>query len=145
MHPSHPKEKKEKIMKNQTEISPYLTVRNVTEAVQFYEKAFRFKVSEIKSDEDEIGLHAEMSYKGQLIMCGKEGAYGSSLKAPATSGVESPITLCLYCDDVDTFYRNALAQGAKSISAPENMFWGYRICRLQDPDAYTWCFMTPMA
>jgi PhnB protein len=126
-------------------VSPYLTVRNVMEAVQFYEKAFRFKVSEVKSGEDEIGLHAEMSYKGPLIMCGNEGAYGSPLKAPATSGVESPMTLCLYCDDVDEFYKTSLSQGAKSISAPEDMFWGYRMCRLQDPDGYTWCFMTPTA
>ena len=126
-------------------LSPYLTVRNVDEAVQFYEKAFQFKISEVKSDDDNTALHAEMTYKDQLIMCGKEGAYGSSIQAPATSSMESPITLCLYCDDVDEFYKKSLNHGAKSLSAPEDMFWGYRMCRLQDPDAYTWCFMTPTA
>lgn len=139
-------------MKNKSEaspiafpVSPYLTVRNVMEAAHFYEKAFQFHLSEMKPGDDGIALHAEMTYQGQLIMCGKEGAYGSPLKAPITSGVESPISLCVYCDDVDKFYKESLAQGAKSISAPENMFWEHRMCRLQDLDGYVWCFMTPTA
>lgn len=124
-------------------VSPYLTVTNVDAAVDFYKKAFQFMVSEVKPGEDGVSLHAEMQYKDQLIMVGKEGAYGSPLKAPRTSGVESPITLCVYCDDVDQFYKAALSNGAKSISAPEDMFWGDRMCKLQDPDNYTWCFLTP--
>jgi PhnB protein len=137
-------------MKNQSEtspavfpVSPYLIVRNVAEAVHFYEKAFQFQLSEINPGDDGIPLHAEMTYQGQLMMCGKEGAYGSPLKAPLTSGVESPITLCVYCEDVDKFYTMSLAHGAKSVSAPEDMFWGHRMCQLQDLDGYTWCFMTP--
>ena len=124
-------------------VSPYLTVTNVDRAATFYQKAFQFTLSEMKSGEDETGMHAEMKYKDQLIMIGKEGAYGSPLKSPCTSGVESPITLCVYCENVDAFYKAAITQGAKSISEPEDMFWGDRMCRLQDPDHYTWCFLTP--
>lgn len=126
-------------------VAPYLTVIDVETATEFYTKAFQFRVSEIKPGEDGKGIHAEMTYKDYLIMCGKEGAYGSPLKSPKTSGVESPITLCVSCDDVDDFYQKALTHGAKSISAPEDMFYGYRMCRLQDMDNYVWCFMRPTA
>ena len=125
-------------------LSPYMTVVDVDAAVEFYKKAFQFSVSEIKYAEDGKGIHAEMAYKNQLIMCGKEAAYGSPLKSPRTSGIESPITLCVLCGDVDAFYTMAVSQGAQSISAPDNMEWGYRMCRLQDLDHYTWCFMTPV-
>jgi uncharacterized glyoxalase superfamily protein PhnB len=123
-------------------ISPYLTVIDVDEAVDFYTKAFQFEVAQIKPGEEGTNIHAEMIYRGHLIMCGKEGAYGSPLKSPKTSGTGSPITLCVSCDDVDDFYQKALAHGAKSISTPEDMFFGYRVCRLQDIDNYVWCFMT---
>ena len=44
--------------------------------------------------------------------------------------------------DVDSLYEAALKAGAKSLGAPENMFWGDRMCRLQDLDGYIWCFAT---
>jgi|ERR1700722_7417601 len=126
-------------------VSPYLTVRDVDAAVKFYQKAFQFIPTQITPGKDGTSEHAEMEYKNHLIMAGKEGAWESLLKSPRTSGVDSPITLCVYCDDVDQFYTAALSNGAKSISAPEDMFWGDRMCRLQDPDNYTWCFLTPVA
>ena len=43
---------------------------------------------------------------------------------------------------MDTFYEKALQQGAKSLSAPEDMFWGDRMCSLQDPEGYSWYFAT---
>ena len=128
--------------KQEAWLSPYMTVVDVDVAIEFYKKAFQFSVLEIKCAEDGKGIHAEMAYKNQLILCGKEGA--CSLRSPRSSGVESPITLCVLCDDVDTFYTMAVSQGAQSISPPDDMDWGYRMCRLQDLDHYTWCFMTPV-
>lgn len=123
-------------------LSPYLTVADVTTAVAFYKKVFGFQIKLVVPDENGVDTHAEMYYQGQLIMCGKEGAHGSPLKAPLTSGVPSPITLYLYIENVDEFYQKALKQGANGLSAPEDMFWGDRMCRLQDSDAYIWCFAT---
>lgn len=132
------------LKKSHSWVSPYITVKNVDTAAKFYQTAFQFTLSELKQGEDGSGIHAELNYKDQLIMIGKEGAYGSPLKSPLTNGISSPITLCVYCEDVDKFYNEALEHGAQSISAPENMFWGYRMCRLGDLDGYVWCFMTPI-
>ena len=121
---------------------PYITVVDVDKAVKFYESAFKFNVVNLVPGEDGTSWHAEMKYKDQLLMCGKQGCYGSTTKSPLTSGVECPITLYLYCEDVDKFYKEALFKGALSLAEPENMFWGDRMCRLKDPENYIWSFAT---
>ncbi len=127
---------------NVTWVSPYITVHDVESAASFYEKAFQFQKLEMVPGEDGNIWHGEMRYKDQMIMLGKAGAYGGKTQAPKTSGVESPMNLYLYCEDVDKFYTKAVAAGAKSLVAPDNMFWGDRMCKMQDPDGYTWCFAT---
>lgn len=43
---------------------------------------------------------------------------------------------------MDDFYTHTVKIEPRSVSAPEDMFWHDRICRLQDPDGYIWCFAT---
>jgi PhnB protein len=123
-------------------LSPYITVKDVAAAADFYHKAFKFEVMELAPGEDGTPCHGELNYKDQLIMIGKEGAWQGTTKTPLTSQVESPITLYLYCENVDDFYNFAISANAKSIAPPEDMFWGDRMCRLQDLDGYIWCFAT---
>lgn len=123
-------------------ITPYVMVKDVDKAVDFYEKAFGFEKLEVVKGEHNTSLHAELQYKDHLIMFGKSGAYGGTSKTPHESGIESPMNLYLYCENVDNFHDHALKTGAKSLDAPADMFWGDRMCRLQDPDGYIWCFAT---
>lgn len=123
-------------------ILPYITVTDVDKAVKFYQNAFNFNVKNLVPGEDGTSWHGEMTYKDQLLMCGKQGCYESTTQSPLSSGIESPITLYLYCEDVDKFYKEALSKGALSLSEPENMFWDDRMCRLKDPENYVWCFAT---
>lgn len=123
-------------------ISPYIIVKDVDTAVNFYVNAFGFEKIHLVAGEDKTSWHAEMRYKEQMLMFGKAGAYGGKTKSPIESGVDSPINLYLYCDNVDEFYASALEAGAKSLSKPEDTFWHDRMCRLQDPHGYVWCFAT---
>lgn len=123
-------------------LSPYLMVIDVDKAVAFYQQAFGFQLKNLVPGKDEVSMHAELNYQGQLIMCGREGAYSPEPKSPRSSGIECPITLYVYTENVDEFYQSALANGAVSVSAPEDMFWGDRMCRLKDPDDYIWSFAT---
>jgi uncharacterized glyoxalase superfamily protein PhnB len=125
-----------------TWVSPYIIVKDVDKAVDFYVNAFGFEKLTLKAGEDNTSWHGETRYKDQLIMFGKAGAYGGKTQPPSTSGVESPMNLYLYTEDVDQFYQKAIAAGAKSLGAPEDTFWQDRMCRLQDPDGYIWCFAT---
>src|SRR5882762_7224083 len=109
-----------------TWVSPYITVKDADAAVNFYQKAFHFELKEKAPGEDGTTWHAEMKYKDQLLMFGKQGAYDKECasKTPTDSGVASPINLYIYCEDVNKFYQHAVAAGAKSLAAPEDMFWG---------------------
>lgn len=127
---------------NATWVSPYIIVADVDKAAEFYKNAFGMKVHEIMPGEDGISVHGELHYKNHLLMIGKQGAYGGKSLSPKTSGVESPMNLYIYCEDVDAFYKHALAHGAVSSTAPEDTFWGDRMCRIKDPDNYVWCFAT---
>lgn len=126
-------------------ITPYVIVKDIDKAATFYQKAFYFETLHLAPGEDGTTWHGEMRYKGQMLMFGKEGAYGCSGQAASTMKIESPISLYLYCEDVDSLYRHAVASGAKPLAEPETMFWGDRMCRLGDLDGYVWCFATNVA
>jgi uncharacterized glyoxalase superfamily protein PhnB len=124
---------------------PYLTVKDADAALAFYQKAFVFEKRMTMPGPDGRTAHAEMSYKDQVIMFGPQGAPGNPSKTPASSGVESPVGLYLYCDDVDAMFKRATEAGAKAASPPADMFYGDRVCKLTDPDGFSWGFATNVA
>lgn len=123
-------------------VSPYVVVQDVDKALKFYEGAFGFKKLSAVPGDDGITVHAEVDYEGQHLMFGRAGAYGGKSESPVKSRVDSPISLYVYCKDVDSFHQKAVSAGAVSVSAPEDSFWGDRMCRVQDPDGYVWAFAT---
>ena len=125
-------------------IIPYLTVRDPVESIEFYERAFGFRLrgEPMRASDDNI-LHAEMTFFSDgVIRLGPEGAFGSNTNSPASQGTSSPITLYVYCENVDELFEQAICEGAQAITLPETMFWGDRVCKLLDPDGYTWNFAT---
>ena len=122
---------------------PMLTVRDVLESIKFYEKAFGFSAEMTMPDDDGKIIYASINYKGQLLfMLKPEGAWDSPALAPVSNKVEPPVSLYVYCDDVDALYKQAKASDAKSESAPEDMFWGDRTSCLKDPEGHSWTFAT---
>ena len=126
---------------------PYLTVQNAQKAIDFYTNAFGFRMSsEPAKDEQGIIQHAEMRFgEDALIMFATEGAFGSTRKAPVTLGVSPSLVMYIYCPDVDSLYKQAVEQGAQSVIAPNDAFWGDRYCGLLDPDGHEWMFATHIA
>jgi uncharacterized glyoxalase superfamily protein PhnB len=119
-------------------LTPYLTVRDARAAIAFFEAAFGFELRDSVQDHGAI-MHAEMTYQGQLIvMFAPEGAFGSMALTPRSAGAIAPQSFYLYVDDVDTVHARALAAGAKSLSEPQDQFWGDRFAQVEDLDGYRW-------
>jgi uncharacterized glyoxalase superfamily protein PhnB len=125
-------------------VTPYLTVRDAAQAIEFYKDAFGFTLRDASKAEGEAITHVEMTgHDGDvLIMFGPEGAYGSKVKAPATGGFVSPVSLYVYCDDVDALFARATAAGATVGLPVQDSHYGDHFCKLIDPDGHVWIFAT---
>ncbi|KUZ73753.1 VOC family protein [Burkholderia ubonensis] len=119
-------------------LTPYLAVRNAHASIDFFKAAFGFELRDML-DEDGAIMHVEMAYRGQLIMMfAPEGAFGSTARTPRSAGATAPQSFYLYVDDVDATWQRALDAGAKSLSAPQDQFWGDRFAQVEDLDGYRW-------
>ena len=119
-------------------LTPYLTVRDARATMTFYEAAFGFVVRDCVEDDGAV-MHVEMTYHDQLIvMFAPEGAFGSTARTPKSAGAIAPQSFYLYVDDVDTVYAHALEAGAKSLSEPQDQFWGDRFAQVEGLDGYRW-------
>ncbi|KUZ69953.1 glyoxalase [Burkholderia ubonensis] len=119
-------------------LTPYLAVRNAHASIDFFKAAFGFELRDVL-DEDGAVMHVEMAYRGQLIvMFAPEGAFGSTARTPRSAGATAPQSFYLYVDDVDATWQRALDAGAKSLSAPQDQFWGDRFAQVEDLDGYRW-------
>lgn len=119
-----------------------ITVRDMQQSIAFYENAFGFKLDFSMPGPDGKMGHAQMTYFGGRIMFSPEGAFGSTVRAPATTGQESPMQSYAYCPDVDAFTAHARGAGAKVLAEPVDMFWGDRMVHLEDINGYRWAFAT---
>jgi uncharacterized glyoxalase superfamily protein PhnB len=54
----------------------------------------------------------------------------------------SPVTIHLYVQDVDAFFKQAVAAGAKITMPLEDTFWGDRYGKLEDPFGHHWSVAT---
>ena len=123
-------------------ITPYLMVKDVGASLEFYEGAFGFARREVKEGPDGTILHSSAAWHDGLVMLGREGAYGGTTMSPATQGIASPVTIYVYCEDVDALFERAVGFGATVKFPPTDMFWGDRLCMIVDPDGHVWNFAT---
>lgn len=121
---------------------PTLIVRTAEAAIDFYQRAFGFAVDfTMPGPTGAIG-YAQLRHQAGLLHLAPESGYGSTSKAPVTSGVECPAMVYIYCDDVDALVTRAREAGATIHSLPADMFWGDRVASLSDPEGYRWTFAT---
>lgn len=127
---------------NMPQLSAYLTVKDADKSIDFYSQAFGFVIDEVSNDEKGVPQHVSMKKEDAVIMFAPEGAWGSTKKTPANLNVSCPMSLYIYCEDVDKLYKQAISYGAKSVTEPNDSFWGDRFCAVMDMDGYEWWFAT---
>ncbi|MEM7403152.1 MAG: VOC family protein [Myxococcota bacterium] len=126
-------------------IIPSVTVSDVEKAIDFYTKAFGFKASSALMKQGDQVAYAELDFADGRIMVFREGAYDMKSKTPSHSGQQPPMSLYIYCQDVDAHHKQAVAAGAQQMHPLEDMFWGDRMYMVADPDGHHWTFAQNVA
>lgn len=122
--------------------TPYLNVKGAEQAIEFYKRAFGAReVGRLSMPDGTIG-HAEIEIGDSKIMLAEENAEWGNI-GPQTLG-GSPVTLCLYVDNVDAVFAKALQEGAQVTGDMEvkDQFYGDRSGSLTDPFGHKWTIMT---
>ncbi len=119
-------------------VTPYLSVSNAGEMIEFYKKVFgAVETFRLKQPDGRIG-HAELRVSGGAIMLADEFPEMNFLSPKSLGGKRSPVSIHLYVDNVDDVYKRALAAGATSLREPEDQFYGERNAQVRDPSGHCW-------
>jgi PhnB protein len=129
-----------KIPPGHNTVSPYLIVNGAERALEFYKQAFgAVELFRHKSPDGKIG-HAEIRIGDTVIMIADEFP-AHEAHGPSKFG-GSPVSLHVYCEDVDTVAAKAIGAGAKVKRPVENQFYGDRLGTFEDPFGHTWHIST---
>lgn len=121
-------------------VTPYMTIRNCAEAIEFYKKAFG-AVETVRLDgADNKIMHAEIKIGDSTIMMSDESLEMAHLGPEKLGG--SPISVLLYVENVDEVFKRAVKAGATVIREVTNEFYGDRMGTLKDPFGHTWSIGT---
>jgi PhnB protein len=129
-----------KIPEGHNRVSPYLIVDGAERALEFYKKAFgAVEIFRHTTPDRKIG-HAELRIGDTVIMLADEFPEHDA-HAPRQFG-GSPVSLHLYCEDVDAVAAKAIAGGATVRRPVADQFYGDRLGTLVDPFGHTWHIST---
>jgi PhnB protein len=121
-------------------ITPHIVCEGAAEAIEFYKKAFNAVELSRLASEDEKLMHAEIRIGDSVVMLVDESPEWGLVGPKSLKG--SPVTLHLYVDDVDASVEQAVQAGAKVTVPVEDMFWGDRYGKLEDPFGHQWSIAT---
>jgi PhnB protein len=123
-------------------ITPYLTIKDAGKAIEFYKNAFGAKeLGRIMMPDGTVG-HAELEFGNARIMLAEENEQWGNRSPLSVGG--SPVSICLYVENVDAVFERALKEGAKVRGNMEvkDQFYGDRSGSLIDPFGHEWSVMT---
>jgi uncharacterized glyoxalase superfamily protein PhnB len=121
-------------------VTPHLICAGAADAIEFYKKAFgAVETARLPGPQGKI-MHAMMRIGDSALMLVDEMPEWGALGPKALKG--SPVTIHLYVDDVDAFAARAVKAGAKITMPVEDMFWGDRYGKLEDPFGHHWSLAT---
>jgi uncharacterized glyoxalase superfamily protein PhnB len=117
-------------------VTPHLICAGAAEALDFYVRAFGAEeLSRMPGPDGQI-MHASLRIGDSVIMLNDENPEWGALGPKALKG--SPVTIHLYVDDADAFFERAVAAGAKVTMPLDDMFWGDRYGKMEDPFGHQW-------
>jgi len=123
-------------------VTAYISVKGAIDAIEFYKNAFAAKeTGRLTMPDGSIG-HAELEIGDSKIMIAEENEQWGNLSPQTIGG--TPVSLCLYVEDVDTVFAKALQAGATVTGemVVKDQFYGDRTGGITDPFGHQWSIMT---
>ena len=120
-------------------VTPGLAIKGATAAIDWYKNIFGATEKMRLENPDKTIGHAELVIGDSMIMLAEENPQYN--KSPKTTKGNS-VNLYIYVSDVDATIKKAQDNRAKVIMPAENMFYGDRIGRIEDPFGYDWTIAT---
>ena len=121
-------------------ITPHLVCQGAAEAIAFYKQAFgAVEVTRLPGPQGRI-MHAMLRIGDSAVMLVDEFPEQACFGPKSLKG--SPVTIHLYVKDVDAMFDRAVAVGAKITMPVDDMFWGDRYGRIEDPFGHQWSIAT---
>ena len=121
-------------------LTPYLSVDNAAEAIDFYKRAFGAEEHFRMHGPNDTIAHAELKIGDSVVML-SDPFPQSSVRPPKEIGGTSS-SLFMYVEDVDTVFRKAVDAGGTSTMEPADQFWGDRFGTVTDPFGHVWSIST---
>ena len=123
-------------------VVPYISVKNASDAIAYYKKAFGAEeLVRMPMPDGTVG-HAELKIGDSILMLADEMDHPDAIaKSPSTlGGVTSG--LCLYVADCDALFQRAVDAGGKVRRPLTNQFYGDRSGTVEDPFGQVWTIST---
>lgn len=123
-----------------TSVTPYITMDNTSEAIEFYQRAFGAE-EQLRHNEDGRVRHAQIRIGNSMLMLHDENPAWPIYRCAKSYG-GSPVNLFLYVDDADALVERAVSAGASLVMPVSDQEFG-RAGGVEDPFGLTWWIVTP--
>jgi PhnB protein len=122
-------------------ITPHLTVRGVSDAVKFYEKAFgAAELYRNLAPDGKSVMHVELMLGDSRLLLHDE--FPEHGQVSPLGGHATGVVLHLYVEDVDDIYERTVDAGATVVMPLQDCFWGDRYAIVVDPFGHRWSMAT---
>lgn len=121
-------------------ITPHLSVRDAAKAIEFYQQAFRAKLTFLHKWPNGKVMHATLKLGDSRFQLAEAAALAEAAEPRAP--VEYPVVLNICVENVDELFNRAVAAGARVTAPLENQFWGARYGQIIDPFGHMWAIFS---
>ena len=128
------------IPKGYHNVTPSLSFKGANAAIIWYKNVFGAKERMRMDGPDKKITHAELTVGDSVIFLTEENPQMKNQTPQSTNG--NSVTLYVYVEDIDGTIKKAVQNGASLTMPAQDMFYGDRVGRVEDPFGYTWVLAT---